>query len=176
MKTVIVYESMYGNTHLVAEKLAEGVNSRAEAVLVPVSEATPEVIADADFIVVGGPTHMHGLTWSATRRAAESDAEKHDDRALDPDAEGEGLRTWFHTIDQGNERPSAAFDTRFDGPAEFTGRASKGIARRLRHHGFRVIVDPESFLVDKENHLVPGEGNRARAWADGLVDKLATGG
>jgi hypothetical protein len=99
---------------------------------------------------------------------AVEDAEKRD-RALDPDAESEGLRAWLDTLEPGGGRRSAAFDTRLDGPAAFTGRASRGIARRLRHHGFELAVDPESFLVDKENHLISGEGDRAREWAARLV-------
>jgi len=168
MRVVVVYESLYGNTHLVAEKVAEGVNLQAEAIVVPVAAATPEVLAGADLLVVGGPTHMHGLSTSSSRRMAEADAEKRD-LALDPDEESEGLRTWFHTLEPGSGRRSAAFDTRLDGPAGFTGRASRGIARRLRHHGYELVVDPESFLVDKENHLIPGEGDRAREWAHRLV-------
>ncbi len=65
---------------------------------------------------------------------------------------------------------AAAFDTRIDGPATLTGRASKGIARRLRHHGLELIAGPESFLVDKHNHLLDGEADRAQEWAS----KLAT--
>ena len=172
VRVVIVYESMYGNTHLVAEKMAEGVNSRAEAVIVPVAKASHELVEGADLLVVGGPTHMHGLSSSMSRHAAESDAEKQR-RVIDPDAEGEGLRTWFHGLDRTSGTPSAAFDTRLDGPTEFTGRAAKGIVHRLEHHGFRVIAAPESFIVDKENHLLPGEGDRARAWAIDLVEKLS---
>ena len=175
MKIMIVYESMYGNTHLVAEKMAEGASLRADATLVPVSDATAELIAGADLLVVGGPTHLHGLSSSMSRRAATADAAKRD-QGSDPDAETEGLRSWFHSLSPGDGRPSAAFDTRLDGSAAFTGRASPGIARRLHHHGFRVVVDPESFIVDKENHLIAGEGDRARAWADGLVSKLTTVG
>jgi len=168
MRVVIVYESLYGNTHLVAQKVAEGINLRAEAVVVPVNEATPDVLEGVDLLVVGGPTHMHGLSTARTREMAESDAEAHD-RPLDPDAESEGLREWLHNLEAGNGRRAAAFDTRFDGPAGFTGRASRGIARRLRHHAFEVVAEPESFLVDKENHLAPGEADRAREWADRLI-------
>ncbi len=168
MRVVIVYESLYGNTHLVAEKVAEGVRPGAEAVVLPVGEATPEVLKGADFLVVGSPTHMHGLSTSKSRQVAEADAEKRN-LTLDPDAESEGLRTWFHTLEQGDGRRSAAFDTRLDGPAGFTGRASRGIARRLRHSGYVLAVDPESFLVDKENHLVSGEADRAREWASRIV-------
>jgi hypothetical protein len=176
LKTVVIYESLFGNTHLVAEHVAEAAGLHGEVVLVPVGEATSEVIDGADLLVVGGPTHVHGLTWSATRHAAEAEAAKHDDRTLDPDAEGPGLRTWFHGLGQVHGTPAAAFDTRFDGPAEFTGRASKGIGRRLRHHGFSEVAEPESFLVDKDNHLLAGESDRARRWADGLVSRLTAAG
>jgi hypothetical protein len=40
---------------------------------------------------------------------------------------------------------ATAFDTRIDAPVALTGRASKGITRMLRHHGFTVVADPESF-------------------------------
>ena len=150
-----------------AEKVAEGIRLRAEAVVLPVGEATPEELTDADFLVVGGPTHMHGLSTSKSRQVAEADAEKRRPRPRP----GRGERGLAHLVPHpraGDGRPSAAFDTRLDGVAGFTGRASRGIARRLRHHGFELAVDPESFLVDKENHLVCGEGDRAREWAAAL--------
>ena len=82
---------------------------------------------------------------------------------LDADAEGPGLREWFDSL---GARPTAAaaFDTRADAPAAFTGRASKGIAKRLRTHGFTLIADPESFLVTKQNRLVEHEVTHAREW------------
>lgn len=57
---------------------------------------------------------------------------------------------------------AAAFDTRIDAPAALTGRASKGIARQLRHHGCPLIAEPESFFVTKDNRLEPDEDTRAR--------------
>ncbi len=168
MKVVIVYESVYGNTHLVAEKLAEGINLRADAIAVPVGEATSEVLQGADLLIVGGPTHLHGLSTGASRKMAESDAEKKG-IALDPDVESEGLRHWLHDLEAGTEARAAAFDTRLSGRPAFTGAASRGIARRLHNHGFTLVVEPESFLVDADNHLIEGEGERARQWAESLV-------
>lgn len=173
MRTVIVYESMYGNTHAIAEQVAEAAQPRGEVVLVPVSQATAAVVDGADLVVVGGPTHVHGMTWSTTRRTAVADAEKHD--ALDPDAEGPGLRNWFHALGRVDGTPAAAFDTRLDARPALTGRASRGISRRLRHHGFREVTEPESFLVNDDNHLVDGEVERARTWAERLLDGVATG-
>ena len=61
-------------------------------------------------------------------------------------------------------RVAAAFDTRVDGPASLTGRASKGIGKRLRKHGCSLVVAPQSFLVTKQNHLVDDEAHHAHDW------------
>ena len=45
-----------------------------------------------------------------------------------------------------------------------TGRASKGIARKLRAEGCELLIGPESFLVTKDNVLEPGEEDRAEQW------------
>ena len=41
MKTVVVYESMYGNTHLVANEIADVADGFGDVVLVPASKAVP---------------------------------------------------------------------------------------------------------------------------------------
>jgi hypothetical protein len=89
------------------------------------------------------------------------------DLGLDDAARGPGLRDWLDGLEQGHGR-AAAFDTRVDVPAAFSGRASRGIAKRLRRHGYDLAVAPESFLVDKQNRLLPGEADRATAWAAAL--------
>jgi hypothetical protein len=174
MRALIVYESMYGNTHVVADHIADGLRSHFETEVVPVEQATPERMRDAQLVVVGGPTHVHSLSSEKTREAAMEAAHKPDaDVALDPDAEGEGLREWFHHVAEVTNAGAAAFDTRIDAPSWITGRASKGIGRRLTHLGYDLVADPESFLVDKENHLLPGEAERAVAWGAALALSLA---
>jgi flavodoxin-like protein len=164
MRAVVVYESMYGNTHLVADAVAAGLRTAYEVATVPVEQATARLVEPADLLVVGGPTHGHGMSRPTTREAAVADARKPDSPlTLDPDAEGPGLREWFARLPALHAR-AAAFDTRVDLPAILTGRASKGIARRLRQHGLDLRAEPESFLVTKKNTLVPGEVNRALEW------------
>ena len=87
------------------------------------------------------------------------------------------MRDWLHDFEHVDGLPAAAFDTRADGHEWFTGAASRGIARRLRHHGYDVI-DTASFLVaDTEGPLLEGELDRARAWGAQLAGLLAqTGG
>ena len=173
MRAVVVYESMYGNTHLIADAVAEGLRSYGEVVVTHVDGADLALARGVDLVVVGGPTHAHGMTSAQSRKGAVAAAEKPNaDVHLDPDAEGEGLRDWFK--DHGPiGTNAAAFDTRFDMPAAFTGRASKGIAKRLRHHGATLIDEPRSFFVTKQNELEPDEQQHARMWGDELGAKVA---
>jgi flavodoxin len=171
MKTVIVYESMYGNTHQVAECIGEAARVHGEAVVVSVAAATADVIADADVLIVGGPTHVHGMTSTMSRRGAVDDAPKKH-LQLERDADGLGLREWFEHLSPAVHARAVAFDTRFDGPLVFTGRASKSISKRLSRHGCSLLAEPESFLVDKENHLVDGETDRARRWAAEVLEAV----
>jgi hypothetical protein len=167
MKAVVVYESMYGNTHRVAEAIGRGLARAGEVVVVPVAEAELPVVADADLVVVGGPTHAHGMSRASTRKAAVDQAKA--DYTLDPSASGPGVREWLQSISS-ITAAAAAFDTRAGmAPALLTGRASKGIAKQLDQHGFGQVTQPQSFLVDKDNHLLPGEEQRAQEWGAELA-------
>ncbi len=178
MRTVIVYESMYGATRAVADELAAVAREHGEVVVLAVSEADGLSANGADLVLVGGPTHLHGMSWSTTREAGAKDArtkqaEADDELSPASGAEGPGLRDWFHQVGYVDGTPAAAFDTRLSGPAVATGRASRGIASRLRHHGFTEIAAPRSFLVDRSNQLVEGERERARKWAGSVLESLA---
>ena len=72
MKAVVVYESMYGNTHLIAEEIGNGLraNPNADVAVVPVDGASMELLEGVDLVVVGGPTHAHGMSRTSTRKAA----------------------------------------------------------------------------------------------------------
>ena len=123
--------------------------------------------------MVGGPTRAR-MARERTRKSAVEAAEKPDSGLeFDPDAEGEGLRQWFDDLGK-VAAPAAAFDTRMEGPVSFTRRASKGIAKRLTKHGCTLVVEPESFLVTKDNHLEDHEDEHATTWGAGLATNLAT--
>jgi flavodoxin-like protein len=172
MRAVIIYESMYGNTHLVADAIGAGLGSAFDVSVVPVARVSPAVLADADLVVVGGPTHVHGMSRAGTRKAAVEAANKPaSPLRVEPDAPGPGLRDWFGALGQHSAK-AAAFDTRIHGPAALTGRASKGLTRQLRAHGFDVIAQPESFLVTKQDRLEPEETDRARAWGTKLAESI----
>jgi hypothetical protein len=168
MKTLIIYESLYGNTQRVAEELARVANDHGEVEMMKAEEAPSDAVAGADLVLIGGPTHVHGMSWKATRQGPGGDGV----RPLRTDAAGPGLRDWFHRVGRVDGTPAAAFDTRFDGPEVLTGRASLGISRRLRHHGFAEVAAPKSFVVDRDNTLLEGEVARARQWASAVLESL----
>jgi len=183
MKVAVVFESLYGHTHEVAEAVAAGVRDAwpdAQVELVRVGEADPRNAAEADLLVIGGPTHMRGMTTGLSRKlgisaeAKKDPAERHE---LEPDAEGPGIRDWFHGLPKATgTRRAAAFDTRLEG--RLAGGAASAIARRLRSHGYDVVNEPEGFLVADggDGPLVAGEANRARAWGAALAREAALAG
>jgi hypothetical protein len=176
MRALVVYESMYGNTHTVAEAIGEGLRAAPDVddvVVRPVGEADQAMIDAASLVVVGGPTHAHSMSRESTREQAVRDADKAgSDLQVEPGAEGDGVREWLATL-EAHGTAAVAFDTRVDIPAPLSGRASKAIGRALRHHGFAEVARPESFLVTRDNHLEPGEDERARAWGEALALRVA---
>ncbi|MGZ4184716.1 MAG: flavodoxin family protein [Solirubrobacteraceae bacterium] len=165
MTAIVVYESIYGNTRDVAEAIAAGLG---DARAVSVHEAVSSV-SKADLLVVGGPTHVHGLTSKRSRSVAVEQAQG----MLEPGAGDEaGLRDWLADLPRVANVQAAAFDTRAHGSSVVTGSASKGIARRLRRHGYRLLA-AESFVVEStEGPLVKGELERARAWGAELANAI----
>src|SRR6516162_7545370 len=113
MRAVIIYESMYGNTHAIADAIAQGLEPGNQVTVVPVAGATEELLDGADLVVVGGPTHVHGMSRASTRKSAVEQAHK---GAGGPvleagvTADGPGLRDWFGSLGQISAE-AAAFDT-----------------------------------------------------------------
>jgi len=176
MRALVVYESMYGNTHEVADAIGDGLRDVVTAEVLSIHDVSAEQLADVDLLVVGGPTHVHGMSRESTRTSAgEAVAAPDNSLALDPDAVGDGVREWLQSIGKSSAR-AAAFDTRVDIAPLLSGRASKGISKELRHNGYRLVVDPESFLVSKETQLEAGEHARARAWGEQLGRQMEADG
>ncbi len=119
MKVTIVYESMFGNTHEVAQAIGDGIRNAqpdADVQCVGVVDASPELIKSTDLLVIGGPTHIRGMTSGLSRRmgiSGEQNAEAKGEPAheLEEDAEGPGVREWFKGLPKLEDGSPAAAST-----------------------------------------------------------------
>jgi hypothetical protein len=169
MKTVIVYESMFGNTEHIARKVADGLGQAGgQTVLADVREVGPDDLAGSDLVVVGAPTHAFSLSRPSTREDAVR-------KGADPSHAAFGVREWLNTLDAAlpvaAERPRVAvFDTRVEKVRGLPGSAAKRAAKVLRAHGFDVLDRPTSFYVaDIQGPTTFGEFDRAREWGARLL-------
>lgn len=173
MRALIVYESMYGNTRLVAEAIGRGL-APAEVILVPTAQAAGVDLSQVDLLVVGGPTHVHGMSRPSTRQGAIGAAVTPQRTLhLEADAAGTGVREWLAALG-GLACRAAAFDTREQGLILLTGHAAKTIGKHLLDAGADLVADAMSFLVTKSTALVPGEVRRAEAWGAMLLRQVTT--
>jgi len=155
MKSLIIYDSNFGNTEKVARAIGEAVTPSGEVKVLQASKANPSELASIDFLMVGSPTHAGRAT-----RATKEFLKKIPANAL----ENVGV---------------ASFDTRFSAKDKgigvrillrVLGYAAGRIANRLERKGGHLAAEPEGFIVkDSEGPLKKGELERAAIWAKGIV-------
>ena len=140
MKTLIVYDSVYGYTEKIAQAIGEVITG--EVRLARVGEVDVSELKALDLLVVGAPTHA-ARPSPATREFLD----KVEARAL------EGVKV-------------AGFDTRLTSWwARIFGFAARGIANGLKKKRGTLVASPEAFYVDgSEGPLSEGELERAVAW------------
>lgn len=154
MRATVICESPFGNTHAIAEAIAEALDAEVLSVDDPID------LDEIDILVVGAPTHVHGLPSRRSLQAAVDQGAK----GVDP---RHSVRDWLDDLPHAEGCLAAAFDTRFEKSAWLTGSAAKGIARRLESRGFELAAPPESFYVlNSEGPLKDGELERAAEWAE----------
>ena len=157
MKTLVIFDSYFGNTEQVARAVGNTLSSQGTEEIVKVSEVSPQQMEGVDLLVVGSPT-----------------------RAFQP---SDGTKAFLKRLANGSLDgiKVAAFDTRIkpeDTGSSFLkfmvnifGYAAKPIADRLAKKGGQLAGTPEGFYVKaSEGPLKDGELERAAAWAVKLAN------
>jgi flavodoxin len=152
MKTLVIYDSVFGNTEKIAQSIAAALGTQA----IPVSQADGGQLRGLDLLVVGSPTRgfrpMESISKMLNRL---------------PKNHLAGVRV-------------AAFDTRIvletiDSKAlrflvDKGGYAANTIAKTLEKKGGQPAALPEGFFVTGEQGpLKDGELERAADWAGKLM-------
>lgn len=149
MRALVVYDSKFGNTREIAERIGDAMKVGDTDVDVLSTVEFTDLPDNLDLLVIGAPTQAHGV--EATMRAF-----------LDrlPPNRLDHLKV-------------AVFDTRMRWPKLLSGSAAEGVAKRITRNGAELVDDPESFFVaDKEGSLREGEVDRAADWATFLLSTV----
>jgi len=173
-RALVVYESMFGNGHRVAELVAEGLRESGfdvELTRAAYAPASPEV----DLLVLGGPTHALGMSRAATRASRPSHVTTAADKArvaAEPDADTvPGVREYLGTLQVLRGQPVGVYDTR--SLRSVPAGAARGIARRVTALGAELMTPARGFHVQTvTGPLADGEEQRARAWGAELAGEL----
>jgi hypothetical protein len=170
MKVVLVCESLYGNTEVLAAAVSAGLKAAgASTTFIEVGEAYTRhpQLAECDLLVVAAPTHALSLSRPESRADAVT-------RGADPRRQEIGVREWLATLDvelpaSGPRPVVAVFDTRVGKAKHWPGSAAAKATRELRKAGFEVL-ERTSFYVDGVTGPVAlGEIERALAWGTSLA-------
>jgi flavodoxin len=149
MNSLVIYDSQFGNTEKIAQRIAETLALFGTARAVRVTAVEPNAFDAIDLLVVGCPTQGWNSTPAMKNFIAHLDNAK--------------LQRLFF----------AEFDTRFDKPRWLTGSAASQLDKQLRRLHVTQLAAPASFLVTAtEGPLAVGELERAAEWAKELYDEF----
>lgn len=161
MTTLVVHESMFGNTRTVAEAIAAALPD--PVLTVDVGDAPNPLPGHVDLLVVGGPTHAFSMSRASTRVDAIAQGASADDATR-------GIREWLGALPPTPHVTVATFDTRVAKVRHLPGSAARSASRRVAKRRIGHVVATESFWVDGvDGPLLDGEVERASEWARTLV-------
>jgi flavodoxin I len=147
MKTLVVYDSLYGNTRTIAQAIGDALPG--EVKVLHVDDVSASALEAYHLLIIGSPTHG-ALPTEAIQGLVE--------KIGSPAREG---------------ATAATFDTRLTWKLleRWGGFAAPKIADTLKGKGWTLAGEPGGFFVKglKKGPLKRGEADRAAAWARGLV-------
>jgi len=160
MNTMIVYDSVFGNTEQIAQAIGNTLGNQEDVTIVRVGDVKLEQFARIKLLVVGSPTQRFQPT------TAISDLLKGFPKNALKGVKIAVFDTRL-TISNIEETPILAFFVRLFGRAAY---AAKAIADRLKKKGGELIMPPEGFYVEgMKGPLVQGELERAANWAKQII-------
>jgi len=143
MKTLVLYDSRFGNTEQIARTIAQSLATYGEATALRITSTQPVELSGVDLLIVGSPTQGFQPT--------------------------QAMEAYLATLTPASVQHAkvACFDTRFHGRL-MSHSAAPAIARTFQRLGVTLLVPPESFYVrawQQAGPLVEGERARAASWA-----------
>lgn len=143
MKSLIIYDSFFGNTKLLAQTIGKELGNDTQ--VIHVSDFKQEDLKGVSLLIVGSPI----LGWRPSEKTTAFLMSFGKDQL-------KGIKV-------------ATFDTRMN--IIIHGDATKKMSEMLSNLGAEVIVEPNWFIVTgKEGPLADGELARAKEWAKKIYE------
>lgn len=162
MKTLIVYDSLYGNTQQIAQAIGNAFGNQEGITMMRVGDVKSEQFAGLKLLIIGSPTQRFRPT------AAISNLLKGISENSLTGVKVAVFDTRLTTREI-NETPALAFFVRLFGVSAY---AAKPMADILKKKGGELIVSAEGFFVEgMEGPLAQGELERAADWAKQISAK-----
>ncbi len=173
MRALVLYESLFGASRLVADAIGTGLGESVETRVQRIDVLPPD-LTGIDCLVVGGPTHARSMTRPASRREAPRWGETRPTPLhLETSVEQPGVRELLASLPP-TTLAGAAFATRADMSQLASGTAAAGIDRRMRRRGFVMLVPPASFRVGEDGQPLRDDLERATRLGRTLAARLMT--
>ncbi|MFO7711221.1 MAG: flavodoxin domain-containing protein [Candidatus Woesearchaeota archaeon] len=148
MKTVLVYDTKYGNTKYLAERMHSNLKSQyIDCRLMPVHEADFEEIQKSNVLIVASPTHYWNPSTCIIRFLEELGRQR--------------IR----------EKMGFMLSTRYD--SQLFGSASKRIFTSLKILHFMVYPWQDFYVKDIEGPLAENQVERCDKFSEQIVDAIA---
>ncbi len=154
-KSLVVYDSKYGNTELVAKTIAAELSVNFENQLLYVEAVSDQDLMEAELLIIGSPTHGGRPTAMIQKLV---------DRIIDISTD---------------QQKCACFDTRYAEEnvdwnlrmlMNVIGFAAPKMAEKLEESGRQEVLAYEGFIVtERDGPLQSGELDRVRAWAQQVM-------
>lgn len=155
----MVFETLVGDTEQIAQSVVDGLDADFDIVLADIRDTAATVCADFDLIVTGSPTHTFGV------RAP--------DDTPDVDTGHLAMAEWLARMPPAHRHQfCACFDTRTPVGTYAGESASMPATRTLHQHGYTVLSRQSFLVASVGGPLLPGELDRARAWAHSLAARV----
>ena len=149
MNTLIIYDSEFGNTAHVAQRIGQVLEPYGSVQILPASDISKLEAQGIDLLLIGGPTQRHGMS-----PALQTLLEKLPANSL------QGIAT-------------ATFDTRYQSSTLVTGSAAAKSAKMLHKLGAHLLVPAKSFfVVEREGPLAEDELEAATHWTLSLLERF----
>ncbi len=153
MHTLVIYDSLFGNTEKLAHSIASGIGKNVP--VMKVNEVNPESLQNLDLLVIGSPTHGG---WPS-----------------------EKTKSFINSLSEGvlHELRTATFDTSIsvEGQSKVTkffvkmfGYAAGRLTAMSKKKGASIVASESFYVSGKEGPLVEGEISRAKKWAASIAN------